>query len=154
MPGPWPDRLPHFRLAFTPSSGDELQSEYFVDRADAVAALRAVKALAPQLRPVLKISEIRTVSADDLWLSGSYGRDTLALHFTWISDQSRVTAFLPVLEDALAAFAPRPHWGKLTTIPSHTIRERYPKWDDFARLAGDLDPTGTFRNAYLDDLVR
>jgi xylitol oxidase len=153
VPGAWPDRLPHFSLGFTPSSGDELQSEYFVSRTDAVAALRAVISLAPELRPLLKISEIRTVAADDLWLSGSFGRDTLALHFTWIPDQVRVMAFLPILEQSLAEFAPRPHWGKLTTMAPETIRARYPRWDDFARLSAELDPAGTFRNAYVDALL-
>jgi xylitol oxidase len=152
--GAWPDRLPHFRLEFTPSSGDELQSEYFVARSDAADALRAVMGLAAELRPLLKISEIRTVAADDLWLSGSFGRDTLALHFTWIPDQPRVMAFLPVLEHALADFSPRPHWGKLTAIAPETIRRRYPKWSEYERLLLTLDPAGTFRNAYVDALIR
>ena len=153
VPGPWPDRLPHFRLAFTPSSGDELQSEYFVARSDAVDALRAVNALSAELAPLLKISEVRTVAADDLWLSGACGRDTLALHFTWIPDQARAMAFLPVLEHALDAFAPRPHWGKLTAMPAAAIRQRYPRWDDFVSLLAAIDPTSTFRNAYLDALT-
>jgi xylitol oxidase len=154
VPGAWPDRLPHFRLAFTPSSGDELQSEYFVARSHAVAAVRAVIALAPDLRPLLKISEIRTVAADDLWLSGSFGRDTLALHFTWIPDQARVMAFLPTLEQALGDFSARPHWGKLTAIAPATIRERYPRWREFERLLAELDPAGTFRNSYVEALMR
>ena len=33
--GPWHERLPHFKMGFTPSSGEELQSELFVERADA-----------------------------------------------------------------------------------------------------------------------
>ena len=151
--GPWADRLPHFRLGFTPSSGDELQSEYFVARSDAAAALRAVEPLAGELGPLLQVSEVRTVRSDDLWLSGSFGRDTLALHFTWIPDQARVMAFLPRLEDALDSFGARPHWGKLTAMPATTIRQRYPKWAEFERLATALDPTGAFRNPYLDALV-
>ncbi len=151
--GPWSDRLPHFRLEFTPSSGDELQSEYFVARADAVPALEAVRSLAGELGPLLQTSEIRTVCSDELWLSGSYGRDTVALHFTWIPDQPRVTAFLPRLERALDPFQARPHWGKLTAIEPATVRDRYPKWDDFTDLVASLDPRGSFRTAYVDALL-
>jgi alditol oxidase len=151
--GPWADRLPHFRLEFEPSSGDELQSEYFVAISDGPDALRAVRALASELQPLLKVSEIRTIAADGLWLSGSFGRDTLALHFTWIPDQDRVVEFLPRLEAALQPFGARPHWGKLTAIPPATIRERYPKWAEFEQLVASLDPTATFRNAYFAALL-
>jgi xylitol oxidase len=152
--GAWSDRLPHFRLEFTPSSGDELQSEYFVARSDAVTALRAVQSLADGLGPLLQISEIRTVRSDELWLSGSYGRDTVALHFTWIPDQARVMAFLPHLEAALEPFGARPHWGKLTAIGPATIRSRYPKWAEFEHLVEAFDPEGVFRNSYLSALLR
>lgn len=151
--GSWSDRLPHFRLEFTPSSGAELQSEYFVARAHAVPALEAVRSLAVGLDPLLQVGEVRTVCSDELWLSGSFGRDALALHFTWIPDQPRVTAFLPRLEDALEAFDARPHWGKLTAIDPATVRGRYPKWRDFQDLVATLDPGGSFRNAYLDTLL-
>ena len=153
-PGPWSDRLPHFRLGYAPSSGDELQSEFFVDRSNGPLALAAVAELANELAPLIQISEIRTVAADHLWLSGSYGRATLALHFTWIPDQTQVMAFLPRLEAALAPFEARPHWGKLTAIPPATIRGLYPRWSDFEALASELDPAGTFANPYLDDLMR
>jgi len=153
-PGPWSDRLPHFRLGYAPSSGNELQSEFFVDRSNGAAAITAVADLASELAPLIQISEIRTVAADDLWLSGSFGRDTLALHFTWIPDHTRVMAFLPRLEAVLAPFAARPHWGKLTAIPPATIRGLYPRWSDFESLVNELDPAGTFANPYLDDLMR
>jgi xylitol oxidase len=149
VPGPWADRLPHFRLGFEPSSGDELQSEYFVARSDGAAALRAVFALRDAIAPVIKISEIRTMTADDLWLSMAHGRDSLALHFTWVNDQPRVMAFLPVLEAALAPFAARPHWGKLTAMPAEHVRGLYPRWADFTALRTQLDPGDTFLNPYV-----
>lgn len=127
--GPWHDRLPHFRLDFTPSVGDELQSEYFVDRADGAAAIEAVHRLRAVLAPVLLVSEIRTVAADDLWLSGAYDRDTIALHFTWIHDQPAVTETLAHLEAALAPFGARPHWGKLTAMSIEEVRTRFPRFD-------------------------
>jgi xylitol oxidase len=151
--GAWADRLAHFRLEFTPSSGHELQSEYFVARSVAVAALGAVQSLADELGPLIQISEVRSVCPDDLWLSGSFGRDTVALHFTWIPDAARVTAFLPRLEAVLDRFDARPHWGKLTTIDPATVRTRYPKWAEFEQLVDALDPRGAFRNPYLDALL-
>lgn len=148
VPGPWHERLPHFRLEFTPSAGEELQSEYLVPRADAVAAVEAVRSLADRIAPLLFVTEVRTVRADDLWLSPAYGTDTVAIHFTWRPDQTAVTAFLPDLEAALPATA-RPHWGKLFTMPSDELRRRYPRFDEFAALRERFDPDGRFRNAYL-----
>jgi alditol oxidase len=153
VPGAWADRLPHFRLGFEPSSGDELQSEYFVARSDGAAALRSVRELSAELAPLIRVSEVRSVAADGLWLSTAHGRDTLALHFTWVNDHARVMAFLPMLESALAPFAARPHWGKLTALPPSTIRERTPMWSDFASLRQTLDPSGTFLNPYVSRLL-
>ena len=148
VPGPWFERLPHFRLEFTPSAGEELQSEYLVPRADAVAALEAVRSLADRIAPLLQVCEVRTVRADDLWLSGAYGADVVGLHFTWVRDEPAVTALLPVIEAALPVTA-RPHWGKVFTLPGDEVRRRYPRWDDFAALRARFDPEGRFRNGYL-----
>ena len=150
-PGPWFERLPHFRLEFTPSAGEELQSEYLVPRADAVAALEAVRGLAERIAPLLQVCEVRTVRADDLWLSGAYGTDVVGLHFTWVRDEPAVTALLPAIEAALPATA-RPHWGKVFTLPGDEVRRRYPRWDDFAALRARFDPEGRLRNAYLSRL--
>jgi len=150
-PGPWHERLPHFRLAFTPSAGEELQSEYLVPRRDAVRAIEAVRALADRIAPLLLVNEIRTVAADELWLSPAYGEPVVGLHFTWRRDQPAVEALLPVIEAALPETA-RPHWGKLSTLDPAEIRHRFPRWDDFAALAHRMDPAGRFRNAFLERL--
>jgi xylitol oxidase len=150
--GPWLDRLPHFRLEFRPSRGAELQSEYFVSRKDAPAAIRALKELAPRIAALLLINEVRTIAADDLWLSGAYGRDTVGLHFTWRRDQPAVEALLPDIEAALAPFDPRPHWGKVFTLPGDRIRSHYPRAEEFTALRSEWDPRGVFRNNYLRDL--
>ncbi|WP_405385984.1 FAD-binding protein [Streptomyces sp. NBC_01102] len=150
VPGPWHARLPHFRLEFTPSNGDELQSEYFVARRDAVAAYEALDRIRERIAPLLQIGEIRTVAADDLWLSPAQGMDAVAFHFTWVPDTAAVTPVLGAIEEALAPFGARPHWGKLFTTPPATLRGLYPHYADFERLAARLDPTGTFRNAFLE----
>jgi alditol oxidase len=148
-PGAWCEQLPHFRLDSTPSFGDEIQSEYFVARADAVPALTAVRALAAEIAPHLVVSELRTASADDLWLSGAFERDTLAIHFTWRKRPAEVRALLPRIEAALAPFAPRPHWGKWHTIGADDVRARLPRLGDARAVFERLDPDGRFANDHL-----
>jgi xylitol oxidase len=153
VPGPWNARLPHFRIEFVPSSGEELQSEWFVDRADGLGALRAVRALGPLLGPVLQVSELRTVAADGLWLSPAHGRDVLALHFTWVADAGRVLPVVAAVERALAPFAPCPHWGKVSTLPPGEVAARYPRMADARALVAAADPAGVFRNALVEDYL-
>lgn len=149
VPGPWHDRLPHFRAEFTPSSGAELQSEYLLPRELAVEALHAVDGIRDTVAGVLQICEVRTVAADQQWLSPSYGRDTVALHFTWIEDTAAVLPVVRRLEEALAPFDARPHWGKVFTTPAELLRERYPRLGDFRKLARELDPEAKFANAFV-----
>jgi xylitol oxidase len=149
VPGPWSDRLPHFRMGFTPSSGEELQSEYHVPRRHAVPALQALLALGDRIRPVLQVSELRTVAADRLWMSPQHGQDTMAVHFTWLPDLAAVEPVLAAVEAALDAFEARPHWGKLFLADAAAMARRYPRLPDFAGLAGRLDPRGVFINAWL-----
>jgi len=152
-PGLWSDRLPHFRLGFTPSSGEELQSELLLPREHAVGAIAAMRALADRMRPVLQVCEIRTIAADRLWMSPQYGRDTVGFHFTWQPDPDGVARVLAAVEAALAPFDARPHWGKLFLAGAATIGARYDRLADFGRLAERLDPRGAFRNAWLEDRV-
>ena len=149
-PGPGHERLPHFRLAFTPSNGEELQSEYLVARDVAVPALEAVAGLGGQIAPVLQISEIRTMAADDLWLSMAYQRDTVGFHFTWIKDEAAVAPVVSAIEAALAPFGARPHWGKVFSTSPETVRDLYPRYGDFVALLDRYDPAGKFRNEFMD----
>jgi xylitol oxidase len=153
LAGPWHDRLPHFRMGFRPSSGDELQSELFVAADHAPEVMRTLRSLGQDLAPVLKISEVRTVAADGLWLSTSYQRDSVAFHFSWINSWSQVQPVLANLESALAPFAPRPHWGKLTTIGSGDLHARFERLAAFGALLDDWDPSRKFRNPYLDAVL-
>lgn len=150
VPGPWLHRLPHFRLDAVPASGDELQTEFMVSRQNAIPALRALREIAPRLQPHLMISELRSMAADDLWMSMAYGVDTLGLHFSWSKDPAAVARLLPDLEAALAPFAPRPHWGKLFLTQAAEIQGRYERFRDFRQLAESLDPRGAFRNEFLE----
>ena len=149
IPGPWHERLPHFRMDHTPSSGDELQSEYFVPRETGYQAIRAMEPLRGRITPLLFVSEFRTIAADELWLSPCYQRPSLAIHFTWKSDWPAVKELLPEIEERLAPFQARPHWAKLFTMAPATL---YPKMPDFAALTQRLDPAGKFRNDYLEAL--
>lgn len=147
--GPWHERLPHFKLDFMPSFGDELQSEYFVDMRDAVSALRAVYALRKLIQPLLLVSELRTIAADENWLSEAYGRASLAIHFTWKPDVPAVLALLPEIESALKLFAPRPHWGKLFSVSSFDFSALYPRFDSWLDYRAGLDPDRKFVNDQL-----
>ena len=149
-PGPWYDRLPHFKMGFTPSAGKELQSEYFVPRKNALDAILAVEKLHEQISPHLMITEIRTIAADDLWMSPAYKQDSVAVHFTWKPEWPEVSKLLPVIERELAPFNPRPHWGKLFTIPPAQLQSRYEKLPEFIALAKKFDPQGKFRNEFLN----
>jgi xylitol oxidase len=149
VPGPWYERLPHFRMDFIPSSGAELQSEYFVARDNAVAALRAIETLRDEITPRLLVSEIRTVAADELWMSMAYRRDSVGFHFTWKPETEAVMALLPRIEARLEQFAARPHWAKLHTIGQERLAARYPKFEAFRALMHQRDPDRRFRNAYL-----
>jgi xylitol oxidase len=152
VPGPWAERLPHFRLDATPSNGDEIQSEYFVDRRHGAGALDAVRRRARLITPLLLISEIRATAADRLWLSGSYGRETLAIHFTWRNAPDEVDAAVREVEAALAPFAARPHWGKVSNVTAGEVAELYPRLGDARDLFERLDPDGRFGNDRLERL--
>ena len=147
--GPWYERLPHFRMGFTPSSGKELQSEYFVPRRNAVEAIAAVERLRDHVSPHLMITELRTIEGDELWMSPCYKQPSLAIHFTWKQDWQSVRNVLPMIERELAPFDVRPHWGKLFTIPSAQLQERYEKCAEFKRFVAQHDPRGKFRNEFL-----
>lgn len=151
--GPWHERLPHFRMNFTPSNGEELQSEYFVPREHALAAFHAIGSIRDYLAPLLQISEVRTVAADNLWMSPCYRQDCVAIHFTWYKNWHAVKQLLLRLEAALAPFDARPHWGKLFTMPPSHVQALYPRLPDFQQLLRDYDPQGKFRNAFLDAYI-
>ncbi|WTO34415.1 FAD-binding protein [Streptomyces achromogenes] len=153
VPGPWHERLPHFRAEFTPSNGEEIQSEYLLPRAAALDALHAVDAVRETVAGVLQICEVRTIAADAQWLSPAHARDSVALHFTWVRDEPAVLPVVRRLEETLAPFDPRPHWGKVFGIPAADLRDRYARLADFRALARTLDPAGTFTNGFVRDLL-
>ena len=148
-PGLWSDRLPHFRMGYTPSSGQEIQSEYLIPRRHALLAIDAMRALADRIRPLLQISEIRRVAADQLWMSMNYKEDCVGIHFTWKREPEAVQEMLIQIEDALLPFEARPHWGKVFNADAATIAPLYQRHADFVHLVERLDPRGAFRNAWL-----
>ena len=150
VPGPWYERMPHFKMNFTPSSGAELQTEYFVPRSRAYEAILAVETLRDKITPHLFITELRAIAADNLWMSMAYQRDSLAIHFTWKPETAAVTALLPEIEAKLAPFDARPHWAKVFTVPPATLKSRYPKIADYQALVTKRDPQKKFRNEFID----
>ncbi|WP_446745883.1 D-arabinono-1,4-lactone oxidase [Silvibacterium acidisoli] len=151
--GPWYERLPHFKLAFTPSSGHEIQTEYFVPLEHGYEAIRAVETLRDRITPHLIVTEVRTIAADDLWMSMAYQRPSLAIHFTWKPEEAAILDVLPAIEAKLAPFHPRPHWAKVFTLPKQEITARYPRLNDFRTLVKKYDPNGEFANDFMKKSV-
>jgi alditol oxidase len=149
VPGLWSERLPHFRSGFTPSSGEEIQSEYLLPRDRALEGIDALRRLAPAIMPLLQISEIRTVAADSLWMSPQYGRDTIGFHFTWVREQEAVERALRKIEEALLPLDALPHWGKLFLAGADVLAPRYERLSAFRGLLERLDTRGAFRNEWL-----
>jgi alditol oxidase len=150
IPGPWYERLPHFRMNFTPSSGAELQTEYFVPRAQGYQAILAVEQLRDRITPHLFITELRTIAADDLWMSPAFHQDCMAIHFTWKPEWPEVQKVLPLIEEKLAPFNAKPHWAKLFTMPPSRLAQVYGNMPKFQALLKQYDPKGKFRNQFLD----
>lgn len=150
VPGPWHERLPHFRMGFMPSSGKELQSEYLLPLEYAYRAIRAVETLHARVSPHLIVSEIRCVAADDLWMSTAQGRNSVAIHFTWKQEAEAVRRLLPVIETALAPFHARPHWGKLFAMERPQLERLYPRIGMFREVLRQYDPEEKLRNAFLE----
>ena len=153
MPGPWYERLPHFKLAFTPSVGHEIQTEYFVPLEKGYEAIRAVETLRDRITPHLLVTELRTIAADDLWLSMAYERASLAIHFTWKPEEAAVHELIPQIEARLAPFGPRPHWAKVFSVPKEQLEQRYVRAKQFRSLVETYDPTGKFSNEFLRQVI-
>ncbi|HEY6932905.1 MAG TPA: FAD-binding protein [Marmoricola sp.] len=147
--GPWHERLPHFRMEFTPSHGEELQSEYLLPRDRLATAVQLLRRIGPRLDPVLQVSEIRTVAADTLWLSGAYGVDVAGVHFTWHRDPAAVHALLPEIEAALLPLGARPHWGKCFAVAGERLTAAYPRMPGFLALRERVDPERKFLNGFV-----
>ncbi len=153
IPGPWYERLPHFRMNFTPSSGAEIQSEFFVPRAQGYEAILAVETLRDRITPHLFITEIRTIAADNLLMSPAYKQDCMAIHFTWKPETPEVLAVLPLIEAKLAPFNAKPHWGKVFTMPPARVRQVYENTPQFQALVQKFDPMGKFCNQFVQDNI-
>lgn len=152
QPGPWHERLPHFRAEFTPSAGDEIQAEYLLPRSQAAQAIRRLRPLHARITPLLHVTEIRTMRADDLWLSPAYAVDTVGIHFTWHRDE-RIFEVLPAIEEVLLPLGARPHWGKVSMATPEQLHTAYPRLTDFLRLREQVDPQGRFCGPFVTRLA-
>lgn len=153
VPGAWYERLPHFKMGFTPSSGKELQAEYFVPHHNAVDAILAIQRIGKIIGPHLFISEIRTIDADNLWMSPCYKQPCVTIHFTWKQEWDAVSKLLPLIEKELAPFNAKPHWGKLFTLSSKVLASRYEKMSEFKKVIAQYDPHEKFRNEFLEQHI-
>lgn len=153
IPGPWFERLPHFKMGFTPSSGEELQAEYFVPIDKAVEAIKAIATLKEKIKPYILITEIRSIAPDKLWMSPCYDQPSVAIHFTLKQDVDGVSKLLPFIEEQLKPFYPKPHWGKLFAFEAKALQSKYSRINDFKDLVMEHDPEGKFRNDFIDQYI-
>jgi len=153
VPGAWYERLPHFKMGFTPSSGKELQAEYFVSHKHAVEAILAIQRMGKEISPHLFISEIRTIDADNLWMSPCFRQPSVTIHFTWKQEPDAVNKLLPVIEKELSPFHAKPHWGKLFAMSSKVLESRYEKISEFKKMLREYDPNQKFRNQFLEKTI-
>jgi xylitol oxidase len=152
VPGPWYERLPHFKMDFTPSNGAELQSEFFVPRKMAYQAITAIESMHKEIYPLLYVTELRSIAADQFWMSPAYKQDIIAIHFTWKPMNAEVQQLLPKIEAKLKPFNGKPHWGKISRISGNELAKRYPKWNDFQQLRREMDPSNKWTNDFLRNL--
>lgn len=148
-PGPWHERLPHFRMGFAPSSGDEIQSEWHVPARDGAASIDAVRSTADHFSDVLMVTEIRTVATDQLLLSPQFDQETVSLHFTWANRPSEVAEAVSAVEHALAPFAPRAHLGKVFSKGLTGIDSA--RRDRFVEQCRTWDPNQVFWSQWLEE---
>jgi len=149
-PGPWSDRLPHFRPNAELWPPGHLQSEYMVPRAQATTAIAKLRTIGERIDHHLWATEIRSMAADSLWLSPAYGDDCVAIHFSWQRELEAVEAMTAEIEAMLLPLGGRPHWGKIMHASSDELAPLYPKLPEFRELARSYDPGGKFRNEFVD----
>jgi xylitol oxidase len=153
VPGPWCDRLTHTRHDISPPPADQIQSEYLIPRLQLGKAVAIIRATGPRIDTLLHASEIRTVAADEFWLSPFYRQDSVGIHFTWKKQIEAVDAITKELEMALIPLGGKPHWGKVIHADAAALAPLYPRMADFRSCALRCDPAGKFRNAYLEKHV-
>ena len=151
LPGLWSDRLPHFRMGFTPSAGNEVQSEFFVDAVDGPMAFDALRLAANEFADRLMVGEVRAIAADELWMSPQYQRASVGFHFTWFAGDN--DSAVRAVEVALEPFAPRPHWGKFFHAAHFDPPASYEMFEDFNDLVTRFDPHGVFRNSWWQRVI-
>jgi xylitol oxidase len=141
-------------MGFTPSAGHELQTEFLMPREVAGQVIEALSGLGPVLPDALQVFEMRTIAGDELWLSPSRGRDSVAAHFTWHPEWELVRPALERVESVLAEFDPRPHWGKVFLDRSpQEMDGLYAELPRFRALRDAMDPDRRFGNAFVEGLI-
>jgi FAD-linked oxidoreductase len=129
------------------------EMEYAVPRADLPAVFRELSTLPERIGEHVSFPvEVRVAPADDIPLSTAYGRDSayIAVHVFRGTSYDR---YFDAVEALMGSVGGRPHWGKLHGLGAETLRERYPRFEDFLAVRRSVDPEGVFRNAYLDRVL-
>lgn len=129
------------------------EMEYAVPRSAAREAVERVLEVAG--RRELQVGypiEVRFSAPDDALLSTAYGRDTcyVAVHQDRRLDWE---AYFRAVEEIMAAYGGRPHWGKRHFQTAASLASLYPEWSRFRDVRERLDPEGAFANAYTERVL-
>src|SRR5215475_13440134 len=124
------------------------EMEYGLPRAALPSAFDALRRIVDGLPfKVVFPVEVRFTAADDIWLSHGYGRDNayIAIHqYVGMPYEPYMQAFEKVATD----LGGRPHWGKLHWRDAESLRDAYPRFDDFLAQRDKVDPQRVFGNTY------
>ncbi|NBE50489.1 D-arabinono-1,4-lactone oxidase [Streptomyces boluensis] len=96
--------------------------------------------------------EVRFVAADDIPLAPTYRRTSAYIAFHQYH-RMPYQGYFDAVQDIFDSVDGRPHWGKMHRLDAARLRTRYPRFDAFVALRDALDPTGVFRNDYLDTVL-
>jgi FAD/FMN-containing dehydrogenase len=129
------------------------EMEYSVPEASGVACFGALAArLRERHSGVAWPLEIRTVAADDAWLSPAHGRATCAISVHQDGRKPHAEVFAD-LEPIFWEHGGRPHWGKWHRCDASRLAPLYPRWKDFVALREHFDPGERFLNEHLRGLL-
>jgi FAD-linked oxidoreductase len=129
------------------------EMEFHLPAENQIAALIAViEAIEKYRSDVFFPVEVRTIAADEAWLSPFYRRESgsIAVHAYYKEDYS---FFFSIIEPILRQHGGRPHWGKLNTVSGDDFAALYPRWKDAMEVRQSLDPSGKFLNDYLKKVM-
>lgn len=129
------------------------EMEYHLPFEVGARALREVLTLMERDFPEVYFPlEVRSVMADETWLSPFYRRATcsIAVHHDAAEDPA---AFFRAVEPIFRKYDGRPHWGKMHSLSARDFATLYPRFRDAMEVRRDIDPDNRFISPYLAKIL-